>query len=717
MQKKQHPVLSISLLSSGRKETIWKCLDSLKLIMEQISCELIIVDTGCDEETHQKMKDYTNQIIRFEWCNDFSKARNAGLERASGEWFMFIDDDEWFSDVKELIDFFKTGEYRYFGSANYIQRNYMDKKGSRYKDAWVSRLIRLDTDTRFESSIHEYLYPVRGNCKLLHCPAEHYGYVFKNKKEQYDHSRRNVSLLIDMIQKKPNQLRWWVQLAQEYRGIREFSKLQECCQEVLNLIRDKDEELTNRSRGTFYAGIILAEMSRYNNGEAYGKVKEALQDKRNTSICNGRLYSFAAEIAYKENKYDECEEYCKKYIEIYDKYYGNEVELIKQGTFFVNEIFEKEVINNVFCFYIGCRLKQEDYSVLEDYFWKLGWKEKYISIYSNLIPDIVEALAKVEDGKKYVDIIQTMIDRKGVYKTIIQEFEKIEKVNLAGFKKLCSICSNINSQHYYIWYMKIRNAGFQMGTVSKEDVEKCYQELFYCVANIFQLDDSVFDIAEKYNINFQKLILDIPFEQWKTGVNHFCAKASDTKIKEREKLVRSMCKKQNVRIEYFFLKIAEYLVLSYRGNSFKELKEYLYRFTDLYLNFYHQYYKELAFEGEMEMLPPACQLAVKLQPVIYNSTIRPSDMKGCLNNCVGTYKPFDTAIRRFAQLYTEEMKKEAESIKQANQEMENLAKDIKNKIRYFIVNNMMEEAADVLKQLKVFFPNDMEIKELESLLF
>ena len=42
-------VLSISILISGREE-MRKCLDSLSPLMEKVSCELILVDTGCNEE-------------------------------------------------------------------------------------------------------------------------------------------------------------------------------------------------------------------------------------------------------------------------------------------------------------------------------------------------------------------------------------------------------------------------------------------------------------------------------------------------------------------------------------------------------------------------------------------------------------------------------------------------------------------------------------------
>ena len=69
--RSQRPILSISLLSSGRKETILKCLESLNPIQEALSTELIIVDTGCDQEIKDVMLAYADQLISFDWCNDF----------------------------------------------------------------------------------------------------------------------------------------------------------------------------------------------------------------------------------------------------------------------------------------------------------------------------------------------------------------------------------------------------------------------------------------------------------------------------------------------------------------------------------------------------------------------------------------------------------------------------------------------------------------------
>lgn len=112
--------LSISMLVSDRMETLGKCLASLKPLLTELDSELIVVFTGKNEETLELIQQYTTHIIPFTWCDDFSKARNAGLKEAKGEWFLYLDDDEWFEDTREIIQFFKSGEYRRYQSAFYV---------------------------------------------------------------------------------------------------------------------------------------------------------------------------------------------------------------------------------------------------------------------------------------------------------------------------------------------------------------------------------------------------------------------------------------------------------------------------------------------------------------------------------------------------------------------------------------------------------------------
>ncbi|MDY3770616.1 MAG: glycosyltransferase, partial [Lachnospiraceae bacterium] len=97
LKTKENIVLSIAVLASDRRDTIGKCLGSLAAIRKAVPSELIILDTGCSPETRRVLEEYADKIADFTWCNDFSKARNVTLRMAEGEWFLYLDDDEWFS--------------------------------------------------------------------------------------------------------------------------------------------------------------------------------------------------------------------------------------------------------------------------------------------------------------------------------------------------------------------------------------------------------------------------------------------------------------------------------------------------------------------------------------------------------------------------------------------------------------------------------------------
>ena len=112
-------LLTISILMSGREDTTERCLKSLEPLLTKMDSELILVDTGCKEEMRNLLQKYTDQIIPFEWCNDFAKARNVGLSQAKGEWFLFLDDDEWFEDVSEIIEFFRSGRVFAYGGLGF----------------------------------------------------------------------------------------------------------------------------------------------------------------------------------------------------------------------------------------------------------------------------------------------------------------------------------------------------------------------------------------------------------------------------------------------------------------------------------------------------------------------------------------------------------------------------------------------------------------------
>ncbi len=293
--------LTISLLVSDRKETLKRCLDSILPLLEEINSELIVVFTGKNPDILETVKQYTSHIIPFTWCNDFSKARNAGLIEAKGEWFLYLDDDEWFENVNEIIQFFKSGEYREYRTATYVQRNYDDWEGRSYNDAQVGRMCRLTPDIRFVSPIHEGLYPFDDPRKILKSYVHHFGYVENGSaSEGQKKVERNTALLRKSYDEHPT-AHICMQLAQEYRYINEEETAIEYCREGLKLAAKEERIHIYEMWMQVHLPVMLSALGRHE--EAIKEGEQLLLSPRLLEVGQAHIHSIIATLCWDLDEY------------------------------------------------------------------------------------------------------------------------------------------------------------------------------------------------------------------------------------------------------------------------------------------------------------------------------------------------------------------------------------------------------------------------------
>lgn len=82
--------ISACMIVKDEEHVLRRCLDSLKGVYD----ELIIVDTGSKDKTKSIAGEYTDKIYDFKWVNDFSKARNFAMSKATCEYIYLPDADE-----------------------------------------------------------------------------------------------------------------------------------------------------------------------------------------------------------------------------------------------------------------------------------------------------------------------------------------------------------------------------------------------------------------------------------------------------------------------------------------------------------------------------------------------------------------------------------------------------------------------------------------------
>lgn len=234
--------LSISLLASNRAASLERCLDSLCPLLVRVPSELIVVFTGTDERIREIASRYTDIILPFAWCDNFSAARNVGLWAAKGEWFLYIDDDEWFEDVAEIRDFFLSGEYRNYSSACYKQKNYTSWDGIQYSDYHAFRMARIVPGLAFQNTVHEELVPRLMPCKYFDAYVNHYGYVSDTGKPDTIKPSRNIPLLLQNIQERPTYVKNYLQLVQEYVIIKDWKNAEKYCRKGQKLCKGYEDD-------------------------------------------------------------------------------------------------------------------------------------------------------------------------------------------------------------------------------------------------------------------------------------------------------------------------------------------------------------------------------------------------------------------------------------------------------------------------------------------
>jgi len=83
-------ILSACLIVKNEEQRLSQCLESLRSLTD----EIIVVDTGSSDRTIAIAKKYQARVFHFDWCDDFSQARNYAIAQAKGKWILVIDADE-----------------------------------------------------------------------------------------------------------------------------------------------------------------------------------------------------------------------------------------------------------------------------------------------------------------------------------------------------------------------------------------------------------------------------------------------------------------------------------------------------------------------------------------------------------------------------------------------------------------------------------------------
>ncbi|MEM7725431.1 MAG: glycosyltransferase [Cyanobacteria bacterium P01_A01_bin.45] len=138
--------LSLCAIAKNEAATLPSCLSSVKGVVD----EIILLDTGSVDGTTQVAQEYGAKVYPYEWCDDFSAARNEALNYVTGDWVLVLDADETLNReiIPALRQVMEMEEYLLVN----LLRQEVGAKQSPY--SLVSRLFRNREDIRFSRPYH-----------------------------------------------------------------------------------------------------------------------------------------------------------------------------------------------------------------------------------------------------------------------------------------------------------------------------------------------------------------------------------------------------------------------------------------------------------------------------------------------------------------------------------------------------------------------------------
>lgn len=138
--------LSLSMIVKNEEAALPTCLESVKNVVD----EIIILDTGSTDKTPEIAKNFGAKLNYFQWCNDFSAARNQALKYVTGDWVLVLDADEILTPeiAQPLREAIEIDDYLLIN----LVRQEVGASQSPY--SLVSRLFRNHPDIHFDRPYH-----------------------------------------------------------------------------------------------------------------------------------------------------------------------------------------------------------------------------------------------------------------------------------------------------------------------------------------------------------------------------------------------------------------------------------------------------------------------------------------------------------------------------------------------------------------------------------
>jgi glycosyltransferase involved in cell wall biosynthesis len=192
--------------------------DEEEFLPEFIAClkphvdEMVLVDTGSTDKSVEIVRQAGLEPGYFQWCDDFSAAKNYAISQCKSKWILLFDIDERMKeeDLKALVEFLRgdsANDALYLPRVNLLERDWKSEECPVLNVQYILRALRVRPGFEYRNRVHEELEasikeysPVGGKFAKADFPLYHLGFAEELNAKKVE---RNVKIIHMAVEENP----------------------------------------------------------------------------------------------------------------------------------------------------------------------------------------------------------------------------------------------------------------------------------------------------------------------------------------------------------------------------------------------------------------------------------------------------------------------------------------------------------------------------------
>ena len=276
--------ITVCMIAKNEDNHIEECLKRLR----PCKFEIVVVDTGSVDRTVETAHKYTDKVFHFDWCSDFSAARNYSISQASNDWVLNIDCDEYLESIN-LADIAQTLQETQDAVGMIVRNNPYIIQGAR--SVMSERIGRLFNRRycHYEGIIHEQVKTLDGRePAFFDLPLTFYHEGYVEESDKHMRATRNLEMLLRDLELKKTNPYIYFQLGQNYVSLNDLEKAAHYYKIGLELNCDPHYAFVQTMIETY--GYCLIELAKYDLALELKDKYDLFADRADFVYLMGMIY-------------------------------------------------------------------------------------------------------------------------------------------------------------------------------------------------------------------------------------------------------------------------------------------------------------------------------------------------------------------------------------------------------------------------------------------